>query len=101
MAKLAGFVPDHILRNYAVRGQTVTVCKGSDVRVHADPMNKDFTTNEDIRVEVVNFLPGYESSPGAVHNHRVVWRRVVTKYTKGVYCSTDINNVQEVRDGKD
>ena len=94
------YVPDYILRNYLKVGQKCTILKGSVVhaQVQKDEVSSyEYTLDDDITVEITNFLPGYTEvyAPHAVHNHQVVWK-TVTNLT--AYHSTDINNVKEVRD---
>lgn len=98
--KFVEYVPDYILRNYLKVGQKVTILKGSLVhaQVHKDEevSSYDYTLDDDITVEVTNFLPGYtEVYKPVVHNHQVVWK-TVTNLT--AYHSTDINNVKEIQD---
>ena|ERR1700679_2838289 len=115
MAKLTGFIPDHVLKNYIQRGQTVTIIGDSLVNVTDDKGQPQghFHTFDELSVVVSNLLPGYddvyvnpETFKQNVHNPQVVWVRYVTRDSlgneigPGWFLSTDINNVKEIRDGK-
>jgi len=98
MAKLIGFIPDYILRNYLNRGKLASITQGSTVRVFRvswEAFSYDLTEGK--QVTVTNLLPGFDEVyyPHTVHNAQVVW------IEGGEYHCTDINNTLEVRNGSD
>jgi hypothetical protein len=99
------YVPDYVLRNYLKIGQEVTILAGSQVHAQVHDESKkvssySYTVENDTKVQITNFLPGYTEVYAVrgvfpVHNHQVVWK---TQTNLTAYHSTDINNVKEIRD---